>query len=159
LIVNRFVNLEAMMKNTTHNSHNGIAAGSMFARVAHRWTRAVNVALQPLDLTYTQVALLDGIQDLVSDGAPVTQARLSTHTENDVMMMSKAVRVLEMRGLLDRREHPSDSRAKSLVLTKSGAAVLKKAQRVIASVDETFFEETAGMDKIRRTLKNIVAAR
>ena len=147
------------MKNTTHNSHDGAAAGSMFARVAHRWTRAVNVALQPLDLTYTQVALLAGIQDLVSDGAPVTQARLSTHTENDVMMMSTAVRVLEMRGLLERREHPSDSRAKSLVLTKAGAAALKKAQRIIGSVDEAFFEETAGMDKIRRTLKNIVSAR
>ncbi|MBU3742070.1 MAG: MarR family transcriptional regulator [Candidatus Kapabacteria bacterium] len=158
-IVNGFVNCHSNMKTPTHNSHEPATAGSLFTRVAHRWTRAVNVELQPLDLTYTQVALLAGIQELLADGKPVTQARLSTYTENDVMMMSKAVRVLEERGLLDRRDHPSDSRAKSLVLTKAGAALLKKAQRIVASVDDKFFQETSGLDKLRRTLKGIVAPR
>lgn len=147
------------MKTPAHNSHEPATAGSLVTRVAHRWTRTVNVALQPLDLTYTQVALLAGIHDLLLDGKPVTQARLSSYTENDVMMMSKAVRVLETRGLLERRDHPSDSRAKSLVLTKAGSALLKKAQRVVASVDEKFFHATSGLDKLRRTLNGIVAPR
>lgn len=146
------------MKNTTtHNSHADGSAGSMFARVAHRWTRAVNVALQPLEVSYTQVALLAGIQDLLAEGAPVTQSRLSIYTDNDVMMMSKAVRVLESRGLLERREHPTDSRARSLVLTKSGAALLKKAQKVVSTVDVDFFKDASGVDKLRRSLKGIVA--
>lgn len=156
-IVNVSVNCIPNMKNTTHNSHAATAAGSLFARVAHRWTRAVNAALQPLDVSYTQIVLLAGIQELLEDGTPVTQSRLSIYTDNDVMMMSKALRVLESRGLLERRDHPTDSRARSLFLTKAGAAILKKAQKVVTTVDDDFFKDTAGVDKMRRTLKGLIA--
>ncbi len=66
-----------------------------------------------------------------ADG-PVTQRALADHAGTDPMMTSQVLRALETKGLVERRPHPDDSRARSLVATAAGVAL---ANRATASVE------------------------
>ncbi|MGW4126338.1 MarR family transcriptional regulator, partial [Nocardia sp. NPDC004711] len=55
------------------------------------------------------------------------------------MMTSQVLRTLEQKGLLERRDHPTDRRAKSLVPTESGAALVNRAIGAVETCDRDFF--------------------
>ncbi len=103
------------------------------------WQRAQREALDPLDLTPAQFALLDSIREL-RGVEPVTQKRLADHAKSDPMMTSQVVRTLEGKGLLQRLAHPSDRRAVSLELTSKGSRTLSKALEAVGSIDARFFD-------------------
>jgi MarR family transcriptional regulator, organic hydroperoxide resistance regulator len=57
----------------------------------------------------------------------------------DVMMTSQVLRTLESKELLERQAHPTDSRAKSLRLTKAGIELSAKTVPVVEAADQDFF--------------------
>src|SRR6185369_10633610 len=111
--------------------------------------RRVAEALRPLDLTQVQYALLASLLWLSRKGEEVTQARLAAHAKLDVMMTSQVLRALEARGLLERRAHPTDTRAKALRLTAAGRALAARAVPVVEGADTAFF---AGLGAARAGL-------
>ncbi|WP_330228944.1 MarR family transcriptional regulator [Nocardia sp. NBC_00508] len=70
---------------------------------------------------------------------PVRQRDLAEHAATDPMMTSQVLRVLAQKGLIERRDHPSDRRAKALAVTEAGAALANRAIVAVEACDEEFF--------------------
>jgi DNA-binding MarR family transcriptional regulator len=117
------------------------SSGFLLFQVTALWQRRVAQALRPLELTQVQYALLASLLWLSRQGEEevVTQARLAAHAKLDVMMTSQVLRALEGRGLLERRPHPSDTRAKALRLTAAGRALTTRAVPAVETADAQFF--------------------
>jgi DNA-binding MarR family transcriptional regulator len=116
----------------------GDSPGLMLWRVTHAWQAAQRAALRPYDLTHVQFVLLASLTWLRADG-PVTQKDLATHAGTDPMMTSQVLRALEAKRLVERRDHPTDSRARALVVTAAGADLANRANSAVEGVDRAFF--------------------
>ncbi len=111
----------------------------MLWQVLLQWQRRQRKALLPHKLTHVQFVLLAGIAWLESPSDCVTQARLAHHAKTDPMMTSQVVRTLEGRGLVERHQHPTDTRARALRATPEGKALAADALKVVEEVDREFF--------------------
>ena len=107
-------------------------------RASNIWQSAQRAALRPFGLTHVQFVLLASLTWLRSD-SPVSQRDLADHARTDPMMTSQVLRVLETKGLLRRAAHPTDARARALVVTKKGAALANRANTAVEAVDIAFF--------------------
>ncbi|MEO8575159.1 MAG: MarR family transcriptional regulator [Gemmatimonadales bacterium] len=115
------------------------STGFLLWQVTTLWQRRIAEALRPLELTQVQYALLASLLWLSRSEGSITQAMLARHAKLDMMMTSQVLRALESRGLLERRAHPTDTRAKVLTLTRKGRALTRSAVPVVESTDRSFF--------------------
>jgi DNA-binding MarR family transcriptional regulator len=128
----------------THSLDTGFTAaedspGLLLWQVTNRWQAAQRASLKPYDLTHVQFVLLASLTWLGDDG-PVTQRRLAEHAATDPMMTSQVLRALEERGLVVRRPHPHDRRARALEVTRKGAALANRSVRAVEECDRAFFD-------------------
>ncbi|MFJ9370146.1 MarR family winged helix-turn-helix transcriptional regulator [Nocardia sp. NPDC101769] len=124
----------------TEFEHADESPGLLLWQVTNRWQAAHRAALTPYGLTHVQFVLLASLTWLTSrSGEPVTQRDLADHAATDPMMTSQVLRTLEHKGLLERRDHPTDRRAKSLIPTESGAALVNRAIGAVETCDREFF--------------------
>lgn len=136
---------EKSPKSPPKYDHAENSPGFLLWQLAHLWQRQVVAELRPLGLTHVQFVLLSGLKHLQSNrNTPVTQAQLADYSRTDIMMTSKVVRKLEDKELIARENHPQDTRAKSIRLTKDGEKCLKKAVGIVDKLDQKFFA-TAGL--------------
>lgn len=142
-------------KKTTQTASATAGTGLLMTVASNKWQRSAKEALNELDLSPTQFAMLSGIEALSSQEDPITQTKLARFVGADMMLTSKHVRELETEDLVSRDDHPTDTRARSLSLTRKGSAKLKQAIRLVSRVDKTVFAETPGTDKLRKTLADI----
>jgi DNA-binding MarR family transcriptional regulator len=112
--------------------------GLMLWRVTNAWQAAQRATLGPFDLTHVQFVLLASLAWLRADG-PVTQRDLASHARTDPMMTSQVLRTLEGKGLVERRPHPTDARARALTVTARGAALADDANAAVEATDRRFF--------------------
>jgi MarR family transcriptional regulator, organic hydroperoxide resistance regulator len=118
----------------------GASPGFALWRVAAVWQRRVRAALQEVELTHAQFVLLVSSAWLQAAGdQPVTQALVSAHANTDAVMTSEVLRTLERKKLVRRQPHPTDARAKHIVLTTSGKVLSRRAIALVEAVDEEFF--------------------
>jgi DNA-binding MarR family transcriptional regulator len=115
------------------------STGYLLWQVVHLWQRQVELALTDLNLTHLQFVLLAGIGWLTRNGDLLTQVRLAEFCKIDVMQTSQVVRKLELKEFVNRYAHPTDTRAKVLMLTPTGATILERALPLIENLDTTFF--------------------
>jgi len=129
--------------------------GFLLWQVTNRWQAAIRAALKPLGLTHVQFVLLASLAWLDADG-PVTQRALAGHAAVDPMMCSQVLRALEDRGLVERAPHPSDRRARALVVTPAGAALADRAVVVVEACDRAFFarlgDDAGGLTQLLQRL-------
>jgi len=110
-------------------------------QASNTWQRAVGAVLKTCDITHVQYMLLDGIYHLSRADARVTQICLAEYTHSDMMMVSKVLRTLVKKSLVLRADDRNDSRAKIVILTKTGRSTLEKAQKIMAEFETQFFAE------------------
>lgn len=55
-------------------------------------------------------------------------------------MVSKVLRTLQSKGLIERKEHRTDTRAKEITLTQKALDLVQKAVVVVEQTDREFFE-------------------
>jgi DNA-binding MarR family transcriptional regulator len=115
------------------------STGFLLWQVVHSWQRQIEFALTALDITHLQFVLLAGIGWLTRNGDLVTQVRLAEFCKIDVMQISQVVRKLEVKKLIQRSAHPTDTRAKVLNLTSHGMAILEQALPIVERLDADFF--------------------
>lgn len=125
----------------TEFEHADESPGLLLWQVTNRWQAAVRAALAPFELTHVQFVLLAALTwlDGRSGGEPVNQRDVAAQAATDPMMTSQVLRALERKGLLERRDHPADRRAKSLVPTESGVALVNRAVSAVEACDREFF--------------------
>jgi MarR family transcriptional regulator, organic hydroperoxide resistance regulator len=118
----------------------GASPGFALWRVAAIWQREVRAALAEVELTHAQFVLLVSSAWLeAADDVPVTQALVSAHANTDAVMTSEVLRTLERRKLVRRLPHPTDARARQIVLTPAGKKLSRRAVALVEAVDEAFF--------------------
>jgi DNA-binding MarR family transcriptional regulator len=115
-------------------------AGFLLWQISMRWQRTTNDALGALELTHTQFVVLAAAAWLTREGATATQTDIANHAQLDKMMTSKIVRNLQERGFVERAEHETDTRAKTVMLTGDGQTILKRALRLVEASDNALFE-------------------
>lgn len=117
------------------------SSGFLLWQVTNLWQREIKKALEEFDLTHSQYVLLASIHWLSLKKQDVTQVLLSTHTKIDPMTTSTVLRTLQARGLLERQEHLTDTRAKNVALTDRGKEVVKQAVVKVEYFDREFFSQ------------------
>jgi DNA-binding MarR family transcriptional regulator len=115
------------------------SAGLLLWQVTLAWQRAMRAALEPHDLTHVQFVLLTSAWWLGEHEEPPTQQRIAEHAGTDVMMTSQVLRRLAARQLISRELDDRDARARRIVLTDGGRAVLTGALSDVEATDVEFF--------------------
>ena len=115
------------------------SSGFLLWQVTNLWQREIKKSLEPFDLTHSQFVLMASIHWLTLHKQDVTQILLSSHTKIDPMTTSTVLRTLQTKGLLQRREHVTDTRAKTVELTDKGKKIIKEAVKTVETFDKTFF--------------------
>jgi DNA-binding MarR family transcriptional regulator len=85
----------------------------------HRRTDAL---VAPSGVTADQFVVLASL----ADGDALTQRELVTRTSSDPNTLRAMLVLLERRRLIERRPHPTDRRARSVLLTRKGRNVFQK---------------------------------
>lgn len=128
--------------------------GYLLGQVTMLWQRKQKKVLDPLDLTQTQFVLLAALGWLSKKNESVTQVDIANQSNADRMMVSKVLRTLEEKGFITRKEHQTDTRAKTIRLTRSGEIILQKALIEVENADIDFFAALNG--KLSSFNKNMV---
>ncbi|MFH7015827.1 MarR family winged helix-turn-helix transcriptional regulator [Flavobacterium sp. FlaQc-47] len=113
--------------------------GYLLGQLTMLWQRRLKKVLDPLDLTQTQFVLLAALGWLSKKSNSVTQVDIANQSNADRMMVSKVLRTLEEKGFITRKEHETDTRAKTIRLTNAGETVLQKAIIEVENADLDFF--------------------
>jgi DNA-binding MarR family transcriptional regulator len=115
------------------------SSGFLLWQVTNLWQREIKKALEQYGLTHSQFVLLASIHWLTLHKQEVTQVVLSNHTKIDPMTTSTVLRTLQQKGFIQRQEHLTDTRAKTVVLTEEGKKLIKKAVVTVEKFDTEFF--------------------
>ncbi|MDR3069571.1 MAG: MarR family transcriptional regulator [Propionibacteriaceae bacterium] len=126
------------MSLATRYPHEEESTGLALWRATNRWQAAQRAALEPFGLTHMQFVLLAALAHLPTD-EPLTQRALATYIRADVMMTSQVLRTLETLEWVERRAHPFDGRARSVVITPQGLSKVNQAILAVEDVDDAFF--------------------
>jgi len=113
--------------------------GYLLAQLNLLWQRKQKKALDPLDITHTQFVLLTSIAWLSNRSVNVMQVEIADFNNFDRMMVSKVLRTLESKKLINRQEHTTDTRAKIVKITSNGKAILQSALTQVEKADIEFF--------------------
>lgn len=130
------------MTKTFHSQYAGNhqeSTGLLFARVYNAWHGRVKKALQKVGLTHPQFIILTSLGYLELQQDLVTQVNLAAFSDMDVMTVSQVLKLLLKKGLVERREHPQDSRAKVVFLTDIGRERMNQALPLVEAIDQTYF--------------------
>jgi DNA-binding MarR family transcriptional regulator len=155
------------MKRTARKSGNKIAepiipqdtTGFRLWHVHHQWLRFFDNRLDTLNLTHLQFVLLVVCHYLASEGEVPSQIRLASVTAFDKMMVSKALRLLEAKGYLKRRQHPDDPRAKRIDLTPEGRKVMQRGKAIADKALADFFGVLGKSEReLSRLLQTLMSA-
>lgn len=117
------------------------STGFLLWQLTNLWQREIKKALEPFGLTHSQFVLLASIHWLTLQKKDVTQVLLSNHTKIDPMTTSTVLRTLQTKGLIERQEHSTDTRAKSVALTAEGTKIIKQAVKTVEKFDNEFFSK------------------
>ncbi|MFL9481301.1 MarR family winged helix-turn-helix transcriptional regulator [Chitinophagaceae bacterium LWZ2-11] len=116
------------------------SSGFLLWQVTTLWQRGIKKALDVHDITHSQFVLLASLLWLSTKKESVTQIDLSDHSKIDPMTTSTVLRTLQKKGLLERQEHETDTRAKTIRLTEKGIDITKQAVITVEKFDLQFFE-------------------
>lgn len=129
--------------------------GYLLWQVTTLWQREIKKRLDELNLTHSQYVLLASLLWLTGQDRPVTQIDLSLHSKIDPMTTSTVLRTLEKKGWVQRAEHPTDTRAKTVVLTPAGIDLVRRAIPVVEQTDLSFFSAT-DVGELNRHLRKLI---
>lgn len=118
----------------------------------HRQTDAV---LAKLGLTADQFVVLSSLGHVTA----ITQKELANRAYTDQNTLRPMLVLLESKGLLERRPHPTDGRARGVHMTPKGKKLLEKLWKATDSVRDRILEAVTPEDPARliEQLRNIVA--
>ena len=133
--------------------------GALLALTARQWRRAVDQRLQPFGLTEaTWLPLITVARAPKS----LRQKQLAAALGLDGSAVVRVLDSLQAAGLIERREEDGDRRAKAIVLTAAGMALVARVEAVAQEVrDQALAElgdgELATTDRVLRHVAGALA--
>jgi MarR family transcriptional regulator for hemolysin len=121
----------------------GSGLGALIAQAARQWRRAVDRNVRPFGLTEaTWLPLLR----LARAPAPMRQKELAASLSLDGSSVVRLLDSLQAAGLVERREEDADRRAKAIVLTGVGKAMVERVEAVARLVREQALAKVSEQD-------------
>lgn len=121
--------------------------GFMLWQTTTIWQKLIKEALTPFGISHSQFVIMaithfHNIQDI-----KVHQSLIASFSKLDKMTISKNIKELSLKGLVELREDAADSRAKNVKLTVDGQRLIHKLVPIVEKIDEEFFGKLSGGDK------------
>ncbi|MHB8339151.1 MAG: MarR family winged helix-turn-helix transcriptional regulator [Ignavibacteriaceae bacterium] len=127
--------------------------GFLLWKVNNLWQREITRILKKYNLTHTQFVIMASILWLSDEKKELTQIELANNIEIDVMMTSNVLRNLHKRDLIERHEHSTDTRAKTINLTSKGYNILLEAVNEVELFDIKFFKRVKKINVFNQQLQ------
>lgn len=137
--------VEFLSKNKNNSEE---ATGLLFMRTYNKWHGEIKKQLKAIGITHPQFVILTTLGYSLQYEQEVTQIMLATLAGMDVMSVSQIIILLEKKGLVARKEHSKDTRAKSVTMTEKGQSVLNSALPIVENIDISFFGSLDKREKI-----------
>ena len=113
------------------------------------WQRHIKNALEPYNIAHSQFVIMATLLWFEMHEQDITQAFIVNWTKLDKMTVSKGIRDLVVRGLINRVEHETDLRAKNVSLTDDGKKMIQALVPIVEAIDEKFFGTVQNIEKER----------
>lgn len=130
--------------------------GFLLWQITMTWQRQLNRALDKIDLTHTQFAIISALRSLLKESNTVTQKAIAERSNTDAMMVSKVLRTLEKKGFVERKEHQTDTRAKCVFLTSKGMSTFQNAFKITSAANQDFLSKLSDKDNFIKELQRLV---
>jgi DNA-binding MarR family transcriptional regulator len=130
--------------------------GFLLWKATNLWQREIKKTLKKFDLTHTQFVILASTYWLSSKTENITQVEIANFIDIDKMMTSNVIRKLIEKKFLKRKEHKTDTRAKTINLTEKGIETLKKSVKEVENFDVTFFGQLSNNVEFNKELLRLL---
>jgi DNA-binding MarR family transcriptional regulator len=130
--------------------------GFLLWKATNLWQREIKKTLKKFNLTHTQFVILASSYWLTSKTENITQVEIANFIDIDKMMTSNVIRKLIEKKLLKRKEHKTDTRAKTINLTEKGIETLKKSVKEVENFDSTFFGQLSNDVEFNKELLRLL---
>lgn len=127
------------MFNSQFKNDSSQSPGFLFIRAYNSWYTQIQKALRIIDLTHPQFIVLTVAAYLQNHGENPTQKMIADYASIDVMTTSQILRLLEKKQFIQRKQHPSDTRAKIIFLLDEGQEKVNQGLPLIEHIDDTYF--------------------
>lgn len=128
------------------------STGLLLWKVTSLWQQQIKVILKNHSLNHTQFVVLASAVSHSHLKKGVTQVQIAQQVNIDKMVTSNTLRALEKKGLLKRKEHKSDTRAKTIQVTKKGITLSEKAVKDVETLDTILFENLKNKNEFNNEL-------
>lgn len=115
--------------------------GFLLWQITTLWQRLIKKALEPHCISHAQFVIMATLLWFELQKKSATQIDIIECSKLDKMTVSKSLKRLVTLKLVKRIEHPTDSRAKNVLLTPAGKKLVKQLIPFIEKVDTRFFGE------------------
>ncbi len=103
------------------------------------WQRQIKKALEKYQIAHAQFVIMATLLWFQAHQYEPTQILIVNWTKLDKMTVSKSLKKLVSLRLVNRIEHETDTRAKSVSLTNQGKALVGKLIPIVEKIDSEFF--------------------
>jgi DNA-binding MarR family transcriptional regulator len=124
--------------------------GYFMMQAVQKWDREIDVILDGLGTTRTQLVLLTALVKLSREGKPVTQKDVADFVRRDQNTVSAVMRTLEKKGHITRSSTEDDQRAKYIALTDSGLRLVEQATGKILAMNQRLFPDASDNKELIR---------
>ncbi len=119
------------------------------------WQRQIKRALESHDISHPQFVIMATLLWFEAHNYDINQVFIINWTKLDKMTVSKSLKKLVAMGYVNRMEHKTDTRAKSVSLTKKGKEMVKVLVPIVEGIDDSFFSKLTRPKQ--KDLKQILA--
>lgn len=119
------------------------------------WQRQIKRSLEPYDISHAQFVIMATLMWFEAHRYNTTQILIVNWSKLDKMTVSKSLRKLVALGCVNRIEHETDTRAKSVSLTEKGKEMVRTLVPIVEGIDSTFFGKAS--HKEQKSLVQILA--
>lgn len=103
------------------------------------WQRQIKKALEPYDISHAQFVIMATLMWFEAHHYDTTQILIANWSRLDKMTVSKSLKKLVAQGYINRIEHETDTRAKSVSLTEKGKELVRVLVPIVETIDSKFF--------------------
>lgn len=103
------------------------------------WQRLIKQTLEPYAISHSQFVIMATLMWFDLHKFDTNQINIINWTKLDKMTVSKSLKKLTELQLVNRIEHHTDTRAKSVSLTKNGKELISKLIPIVENIDRQFF--------------------
>lgn len=111
------------------------------------WQRQIKRALETYDISHPQFVIMATLLWFEAHHYDTTQILIVHSSKLDKMTVSKSLKKLVALGYVNRIEHETDTRAKSVSLTEKGKEMVRLLVPIVEKIDCIFFGKASHQEQ------------